>query len=152
MGDLHNWILFGHIIGATVWFGGHVLLEGLGASAKKIGGPAAYTAHMQNAGRTSSRVMPIAGLMTLGFGIWLVLEGAYEFSDTFVSIGFLIVIVGFGIGLGFLTPGSKKLDALVAEQGIQSPEANALAHKLANGDHAMTGIVFVAMVAMIFKF
>ena len=152
MDDLHNWILFGHIIGATVWFGGHVLLEGLGASAKKAGEPAAYTAHMQNVGRTSSRIMPIAGLMTLGFGIWLVLDSAYEFSDIFVSIGFLVVIVGFGIGLGFLTPGAKKLDTLVAEQGIDSSEANALAHRLAKGDHVMTGIVFLAMVVMIFKF
>jgi uncharacterized membrane protein len=108
MDDLYNWILFGHIVGAATWFGGHLLLEGMGATAKRSGDPAIYTRHIVTASKTSERVMPIAAVMTLGFGIWLVVEGSWEFSDTFISIGFVVAILGFVIGLGFLTPKGKQ--------------------------------------------
>lgn len=152
MDELYNWILFGHILGAATWFGGHVLLEGLGATANRSGDPAIYTRHIVTASKTTERVMPIAAIMTLGFGIWLVIDGAWEFSDVFVSIGFLVAILGFAIGLGFLTPKGKQLAAMVEDEGVDAPGAFELARRLTMGDHAMTGILVIAMIAMIFKF
>ena len=90
--------------------------------------------------------------VTLIFGIWLGIEGAWEFSDLFVTIGYVMLLAGFAIGIGFLTPKGKALGALVDEQGEDSPEAFELAKKLSMADHALAGLLLIAMIAIIFKF
>lgn len=152
MGDLYNWILFGHIIGATVWFGGAVTYESLGAVASRSGDPTEYTRYVYTAGKASSRVMPVAAFITLIFGVWLVIDGPYEFSDLFISIGFLAIIIGIGMGIFYLMPRGNKLTELVDKNGLDDPTAAALAKQIGMADHVQTLVVAIAMFAMVFKF
>ncbi|MCB1246279.1 MAG: DUF2269 family protein [Acidimicrobiia bacterium] len=152
MGDLYNWVLFAHIIGATVWFGGAVAYESLSAVAKRTGDPAEYTRYMYSAGQASGRVMPVAALITLVFGVWLVLDGVYEFSDVFVSIGFAAVIIGLGMGLFVMMPKGKRFMELVDANGFDDPQAYTIASQIGMADHLQTLVVAIAMFAMVFKF
>ncbi len=154
MDELYNWILFVHIIGAAIWFGGSVTYEGLGAVAKRTGKASEYTKYIYTAMKTSSVMMPIAAFVTLGFGIWLILQSddVWSFSDTFISIGFAAAILGIGMGLLVMMPQGKKLSALVEANGFDDPAAGAIAKKIGMADHFQTLIVTIAMVAMVFKF
>ncbi|KAA3636520.1 MAG: hypothetical protein DWP92_09405 [Armatimonadetes bacterium] len=154
MDELYNWILFGHIIGAAIWFGGAVAYEGLGGVAKRTGKASEYTRYIYTAMKTSGVIMPIAAFMTLGFGIWLVVQSndVWSFSDTFISIGFAAAIIGIGLGVFMMMPQGKKLAALVEANGFDDPEAGAIARKIGMADHFQTLIVTIAMVAMVFKF
>ncbi|MEZ5175109.1 MAG: DUF2269 family protein [Acidimicrobiia bacterium] len=153
MDELYNWILFGHIIGATIWFGGAVAYEGLGAVAKRTGDPSEVTRYVDSATRASNRIMPVAALMALVFGIWLVIDSpAWEFSDLFISIGFLVIIVGIVMGVFVLTPQGKRLNALVESNGYDDPQAGVIARKIEMAGHFQTLLVTVGMFAMVFKF
>lgn len=154
MDELYNWILFGHIIGAAIWFGGAVTYEGLGAVAKRTGKASEYTKYIFTAMKTSGVMMPVAAVATLGFGIWLILQSGdvWSFSDTFVSVGFAAAIIGIGLGVLVMMPQGKKLSTLVEANGFDDPEAGAIAQKIGMADHFQTLIVTIAMIAMIFKF
>jgi uncharacterized membrane protein len=152
MGELYTWVLLGHIVGATIWFGGAVTYEGLSAVAKRTGDPAEYTRYIYHAGKASGRMMPIAAVMTLVFGIWLVIDGPHEFSDVFVSIGFLAVIIGMGLGIFYLSRKGNQLFELVDANGFDDPTAATLANQIGKVDHIQTLVVAVALFAMVFKF
>jgi hypothetical protein len=55
-------------------------------------------------------------------GVGLVLDNeVIEFSDTFVSIGFLAVIIGAVLGMAVFGPGSRKLTSAI-ESGDEATE------------------------------
>lgn len=154
MDELYNWILFGHIIGAAIWFGGAVTYEALGAVAKRTGKASEYTEYIHSAGRANTVMLPTVALMTLGFGVWLVLQSddVWSFSDTYISIGFATAIIGIGLIMVVMLPQGNKLHVLVEGNGFDDPDAGAIALKLGMTNHVQTLIVAIAMVAMVFKF
>ncbi|MGI9666858.1 MAG: DUF2269 family protein [Acidimicrobiia bacterium] len=149
---MYKWILLGHLIGASTLFGGHVYMEGLMASANKAGDDSIYMTIMLRTAKTADRLMGPAGLITLVFGIWLVIDGAaWEFSQMFVSLGFLFVIAAFAIGLFVMRPKSQEIDAAIEEDGLTAEKAVSTMKSLGTLVHIQTAIVAVALVIMVFK-
>ncbi len=150
---MNEWILLGHIFFATIWFGGHVYIEGLFASAGRAGDNATMAITAAQVGKVSGRIFPITTVLTLVFGIWLILlDGSvWEFSDVFVSIGFFAVIVGMGIGIFYLTPKDKQVSAWLEERGPDDAELQGLISNIKMVNHVMTLLVVVALIAMVIK-
>jgi uncharacterized membrane protein len=147
-----EWIKLGHVMFAAIWFGGTVYVEALMANAARTNDPQIRGIVAMRVGKTNLRVFSIAGLLTLVFGLWLVLaEDAWEFSDVFVSVGFLVAIIGIVLGIGFFTPQMKKIEAVIAERGPQDPEVAARGARISMGAHLMTLLLLVAMVFMVIR-
>lgn len=103
-----------HIIGAGVWLGANVaqlvttrrLASGGGTDA------ATWMATIVHWGRVI--YMP-ASIVLLATGIGLVLDSDfYDFSNAFVSIGFLAVVAGAAIGIAVISKGSERAAAAFA--------------------------------------
>jgi len=148
-----EWILLGHIFFATIWFGGHIYIEGLLASARRAGDSSTMAITASQVGKVSSRLFPIATILTLVFGVWLILldSSPWEFSDVFVSIGFAVVILGMGIGIFYLTPKDKQISEMLAANGPDNPALLDLIGRVKMVNHVMTGLVVIALVAMVIK-
>ena len=148
-----KWILLGHIFFATIWFGGHVFIEAVVASAKRSGDPAVMATTVTYINKASDRLFPTAAILTLGFGIWLVLgDGSvWEFSDLFVTIGFTVTIIGIALGIFYMTPKSKKLAVLLADKDPGDPEVKNVIAQTVMASHIGTLLVVVAIVAMVIK-
>lgn len=148
-----EWVKLGHVLFAAVWFGGAVYIEALMANAKRTNDPMVLGTVAKRVGETNSRIFGISGILTLAFGIWLILyDGSpWEFSDMFISIGFLIVIIALGMGIFFFAPQGKKIDTIIAERGPSDPEVKVLGDRINMAMHFSTLLLLVAMVVMVIK-
>lgn len=88
-------------------------------------------------------------------GIYLLAEGPWEMSESFIGVGFLAIIVLFGLQHGFFQPGVRKAKAL-AERDLEagdslSPEFEALSKKFGQIGTLAGLIVVVAIFFMVVK-
>lgn len=148
---MYKWILLGHAIGGATLFGAHVYMEGLMASAGRAGDDSVYMSVMTRMASTADRVMGPASLITLVFGIWLVIDTSYEFGDIFVSIGFAIIIAAFAVSMFLMRPRFNEVQEAVEENGPTDPGAMASMKSLGNLAHVQTLLVAIAFVVMILK-
>jgi uncharacterized membrane protein len=152
-GDAVEWVKLGHVLFAAVWFGGAVYVEAIIASAKRTNDPMVMGTVAKRIGATNPALFGVSGILTLAFGIWLILyDGSpWEFSDMFVSIGFLVVILVLGMGILFFAPQGKKIEQIIAERGPTDPEVKVRGDRIASAMHISTLLLLVGMVVMVIK-
>jgi uncharacterized membrane protein len=88
-------------------------------------------------------------------GIYLLADGPWETSDVFVSIGFLAIIVLFGLQHGFFRPQTKRARDL-AERDLEKgdefgPEFMAISERLSKVGTVAGLIVIVTVFFMSYK-
>jgi hypothetical protein len=90
----------------------------------------------------------VAGVVVLLSGVGLVLvDSPYEFSDVFVSVGFLAVIVGLVLGVLQFGPGTRALVGAI-DDGDEAAE-HRLTNRLALVGMVDSLVLVVAIVAMV---
>ena len=100
-------------------------------------------------------VTPLATLVLLA-GIYLAIDGPYDFGEWWVGLGLLIIVVVLGIVGGFLTPNERRLAALAAREAAPgtggrplSDEYREVSRRLAAGSGAAAALVLVAIFVMV---
>jgi uncharacterized membrane protein len=88
-------------------------------------------------------------------GLYLLSDGPWEASDVFISVGFLAIIVLFGLQHGFFQPQVRKARAL-AEHDLESgdelgPEFMAVSQRLSQVGSVAGLIVVVTVFFMAYK-
>lgn len=97
-----------HIIAAGVWLGVNVAQLVMGARIRSAAAEA--RTWLAEAGEFLGKaVYPAAGAVLLITGIILVIQNNYSFGSTFVSIGFLAVIIGAVLGGVVFGPKSRAI-------------------------------------------
>lgn len=98
-----------HIVGACIWLGANLFM-GFGSS-RAEGRSAEVNAWWAETQGVAGRILKnVALVLVLVTGILLiVVEDAAKFSDGFVSLGFLTVIVGGALGGAVFAPGCRKI-------------------------------------------
>ena len=141
-----------HVLGAAIWFGGAVYVEGLMAGAARTKDPVTIMTVGGQAGQTSQRLFTITGIIVFLSGIFLVLDsGAWEFEMLFISIGFAASLLVIALGLFYFKPKSVELGEIIAEHGLTSDQAMGKAKQLANVTHFSTLMLTIAILAMVLK-
>lgn len=149
---MSDFILLAHILGAATWFGTHVYLETLFATAFRSDDPSVTGGVFDRVAVANSRLMPAASVVTIVFGIWLVIDRpAWDFEMMFVALGFALAVAGAAIGIFLLTPKEKEIREIAAEHGLGSNEVITAAKKLATIGHAQSAIVAIALIIMVLK-
>lgn len=147
---LPNVLLFLHIAAAGTWLGANVVQAAVPALSRSEGGSFA-AGWMRIAAKLGSRLYMPVGLLLLASGVGLVLtsEGAYEFSDLFVSIGFAVIVLGAVLGMAVFAPTGFR----AAEAFDRGDEATARAgtRRLAGFGALDTLLLLFAIVVMILR-
>jgi uncharacterized membrane protein len=146
---MRNTLLVLHILGVATWFGANMVLAFAGPrAAHATAETRRWWAETQ--GSMARVLYNVAGVLVLITGVGLVLDSDFvAFSDTFVTVGFLAVIIGAVLGMAVFGPGTRKLaDAI--EAGDEATE------KSLNGRLAVFGaidslVLVFAIAAMVGK-
>lgn len=137
-----------HIIAAALWLGGVLTLSYAGSM---LGGaePSARRWFAVAQGNVGRVLFSIAGVLILITGVWMVLDHDVEFGfdQAFVSVGFLVVIVGILLGVFVYAPACRASAAAI-DAGDAAAEAKANSRLMAT-NIANAVLLVVAVVAMV---
>jgi uncharacterized membrane protein len=159
-GDLsfYNVVIFIHIAAAIVGFGpifAYPVFYRVGMAREPRGLPLFHRVQQF----IGTRLITGGLAVVLATGIYQVLAGVWEFSDTFVSVGFVVVIVLGALGGVYFPRKEARLQEL-AERDVAAAGSGKVALSreyvdLARQVELMTflsaGLVLVALLFMVFK-
>ena len=115
MGDLYDWLLFGHILGAMVWLGGLAALAILGIRARRSSDDdtiARFVGSLRVVG--PAMLAPSAGLV-VALGLGMVFDSpAWDFGQTWIQLALGLLIAAVLIGAAYLSR-----VGITAERAIQ---------------------------------
>ncbi len=137
-----------HLIGVAAWLGGNLTQLAIMPSMDRAGGVVGIAWHRAS-GQMAQIYYSIAGAVVLLTGVAMVLDGPYEFSHAFVSIGFAVVIIGGVMGVTFFAPNSR-----AAAAAHENGEPNAIAQlrrRFVVGGAVDTALVIFTIYAMVTK-
>jgi hypothetical protein len=84
--------------------------------------PRATPALLAGVQKTDRYLVNPGMIILLLAGLYLLTDGPWEASDTFISVGFLAILLLFGLQHGFFQPQVRKAKAL-AERDLQSSDS-----------------------------
>lgn len=147
--------LFFHLLGAFSFVAGTIVAGVAFESARRRRTPAEI-ALLLGLSRIGVLLVALGTLLVLGFGLWLVLLGAWSYSAGWVdaALGLLTAIVVLGACGGQRPKQARKLaNQLTAEGGPVSPELRALLDDRSTlAANYLSALMLLAIVAlMVFK-
>lgn len=121
--DAYKWLLAFHILLAVVWVGSNTAIQILviratRADADKL----AYLASEIEWYGTRVLIPSSLLLVILGFILLHESSGAYDLGQGWVTFGFVVWLLSFIAGAGFLGPESGRLSKMVDERGPEDAE------------------------------
>lgn len=116
-----------HIISAGGWIGGN-MVQALAATSFKNKGRDARIAWAETSLAMARIYYSVIGALLVVTGILMltVLTNGYEFSDGFVGVGFLAVIIGAVLGVAVFAPAARKWSAALSsgdDEGATAAES-----------------------------
>lgn len=113
--------------------------------------PAVYRGMM----RSDQLILTPGMIVVLLAGLYLITDAGISFSETFVSVGFLAIIILFGMAHGFFLPRSRQALALLerdlADGDTLSGEYQAVSRQIAIGGMVASLTVAIAIFFMVVK-
>ena len=145
---MRNLLLVIHILAAAAWIGGGLTLGFLNPRVLKSGKETARNFYAMYEG-LGKIYFNIAGITVLLSGVLLVLDGVYEFEDTFVIVGIVLVVIGALIGAFGFGPTAQKI---VAAYDSDDDEGVAtLTRRFSTIGVIDSLLLITAVVAMVYK-
>ena len=120
MDNATKFFLFLHILTAVLWVGGGVTMHVFGQLARKSGDRGRMLQFSKDANWIGPRFYAPLSVVLLICGFVLVNKENWDISETFVSIGLAGWVVSFLIGVLYYARAQKKMDAIVAGDGLES--------------------------------
>jgi uncharacterized membrane protein len=146
---MYDWLKFIHVLAATVWVGGAVILVVYGL--RLAADPNAsreqritFTRNSQFAGT----IFTVSALVALAFGMWMVVDADLDWGATWITLGFTGIALGAALGMGFYGPQNRKL---LAELEAGDQAADARSRRIGMVAMAETVVLIVVIWAMVFK-
>ena len=119
-----------HVVVAVFWVGGGLTLTVLGLRAESLDDPAGIATLARQAAFVGEKLFAPAGLIVLLMGIAMVVNADLGWGQFWIVAALVGYAVTFATGVGVLSPLAKKVDALITEEGAESPAAQAAIRKI----------------------
>ncbi|MDP9442214.1 MAG: DUF2269 family protein [Actinomycetota bacterium] len=159
---LYNLVLVLHLVAVVVGFGTVFLNGAYGAQAKRRPGPGGLAIGEATYAVTKTAEYAIYAVPVFGILLVVLSDDAWEFSQLWISLSFLLYFIGIGLFRGMLTPAARRLNALAGELVGAAPaggggrppqvtEMEALEKRLAVGGTILNLIVVAVIALMVFK-
>jgi uncharacterized membrane protein len=150
--SIDTWIHFLHILGATVWVGGGVMLLLVSARARTSTDPNAILAFAQTLRYVGLRALMPAVIVVLITGVWLVLDSAaWHFSQTWVILALALFGLAFLIGVVFLSRVGIQMERAIGAGAGGIADGAALVRRWMLGYGLVLAILLVALWDMVLK-
>jgi len=112
------------VLAAIVWVGSELYIHFQYARARGRG-PEAEAGCIADFNRWGNTVLPGMAVLLIITGVLAVIEGPWEFSQAWISIGLTVWVLTFIAGVGFYGPTGKKIAAFVEADGDRVTERSA---------------------------
>jgi uncharacterized membrane protein len=150
----YNLGLFLHILGVVVAFG-PPYAYGIFIGLAETRAPASTPAVLRAVNTTNMFMVTPAMIVLLGAGIYLMSKGGYDASESWLTVGFIAIILLFGLVHGFFLPQGRKALSL-AERDLAagselSAEYRSVSARIARVGQLAGLIVVVAIFFMVVK-
>jgi|SRR5512132_2155526 uncharacterized membrane protein len=142
--------LFLHISGVSVWLGGAVVAQVLGALAKRSGDPARSAALGRDMAVVGPWVFMPASLVVLVTGILLTDDGNWDWGEWFIVLGLIGWAVVAFTGFGYITRAMNQVGMRMATEG-PSPELGAAVNRLVLVGRLLVLVLFALVFLMVVK-
>jgi uncharacterized membrane protein len=143
---------FLHVVGAIAWVGGGIGLTIFAWRVRAAGDYETMLAMGKRGDDLGKFLFMPAFVLTLGFGIAMVLsESILSFTDLWILIGFGGIVLSGVAEMAFSAPAGKRFAAAAASHGIGSPEAKAAARGSLNGSVLDVTVLLIVVWAMVAK-
>ncbi len=139
-------VLLIHILAAAAWFGANVTQMIVNPRMGKIGGVAAAE-WMRSTVLMGKVLYGPAAIVALITGIILAIDRGYSFGSTFITLGFVTVVVGAGLGIRVFGPVGEKVAE--AYESDNEAELKSLTAKLRNFGLVDILLLTLAMASMV---
>ncbi len=141
-----------HVAAVIIWVGGSFTLGLLFERAQHSQDEATVLGLTRIGEFIGRAVFNPAGIITLVAGIWLVIElDGVEFSDAWISLGFLGIVVGAGLGMAFYPKALARVRDGIEADGLLSNETLAALRRLRLVSTLEWLFLIVVVWAMVFK-
>jgi len=114
-------LLFGHLLFVVVWVGTDVCLQVLGLRVLRAG-PERTVEFAADIEWLGTRLLVPSSLLVIVFGVLLVNNIGYDFSDTWITLAFAAFAASFLAGAGFLGPETGRIAKLAADRGARDAD------------------------------
>ena len=141
-------LLIVHILAAATWLGAGVTVGFLTPRLRRTGNESAG-AFMAVYERMGLLVFNPAGILVLLTGVFLVIDGPWEFESAFVVIGVLVVIIGAVFGARVFTPLSR--DAQAAHAAGDVARLDRIYSRFRTFGAIDVSLIVLAIVVMVLK-
>ena len=140
-----------HIISVSVWIGGEIMLGILFERAQRSRDEGTLRGLLSQGDFIGKAVFNPAGIITLAAGIWLGIEGDYDFGEAWISMGFVGVAVGAILGMAYYPRVFQRGLAGLEVGGIDGSETRASLKSLRLLSTIELLVLLVVVWAMVFK-
>lgn len=146
---LYEVLLFIHIVAASVWVGGGIMLTFVSSRIQRTG-DAEYRARFAKSAAIVGPVTGVSAALVLAGGIWMVLESeAIELSQTWVWLGLALFGLSVVVGAAYFGPASVRIER--ALRGGEVEEADYLARQFNLVSRLDLLLLLVIVGLMVFK-
>jgi uncharacterized membrane protein len=151
-GDLYNLLLLLHIVTVVVGFGAVALNGVYGALAKRSPGAEGAAigeanTHVSNAwAEKFIYAVPVFGILLVATS-----DDAWGFDQTWITLSFVLYIVGIGVAHGVMRPAAKRMNELARDAQPDRAAMDATEKRLAAGGTFLNLLLVVLIALMIWK-
>jgi uncharacterized membrane protein len=121
--DAYKWLLAFHILFAVVWVGSNTAIQIFVIRARLAGADRlVYFAKEIEWYGTRVLIPASLTLVVLGFLLLNESDGAWDLGQGWVLFGFVVWVLSFIVGAGYLGPESGRLSKMAEERSPEDPE------------------------------
>lgn len=140
-----------HVAAAVVWVGGGLFVTLMGMAAERASDPGRLLAIARQADWASMRLFVPASFVVLGFGVAMTINGDIDWGQFWLAFGLVAWAISTAIGIGFLMPKVKQLNALIDEHGERDPTVQAAVRPILLAARLDMALLFLIVVDMTVK-
>ena len=140
-----------HVGAAVVWVGGGLFITMCAVLAELANDDDQLLQIGYWAEHVASRVFPLMSFVVLGFGIAMTANGNIGYDQFWIVFGLIAWAASAATGILFLGPEAKRLNAIAAKFGPDSPEAKARLQRILLVARADVALMFVIVFDMVVK-
>jgi uncharacterized membrane protein len=140
-----------HVSAAVVWVGGGLFLTLCALLAELANNDEQLLQVGHWAEVVAGRLFPLMSFVVLGFGIAMTAKGDIGYNQFWIIFGLIAWAASAATGILFLGPEAKRLNAVAAKFGPNSPEAKARLQRILLVARADVALMFVIVFDMVLK-
>jgi uncharacterized membrane protein len=123
--NTYNSLKFVHVLSAVVWVGGACTLQAFAIRISATGDGVRMATFAKDAEYVGNRIFLPSSIILLVSGIFTIHEssGVWSYSQTWVQVGLVMIVVSIAIGAGFIGPEAGRVAHAIEQHGPESDEA-----------------------------